>query len=338
MKKSTLITTIAMIVVVVVALSTATYAWFSSSTTSTAKTEITTNASTGWMLSQGNIGAFSGGTAPLSFSAAATQIAFTADMQGGLFSPKAAVNLQASNNEATGVTINAPGRSFYECKYYGSQVALTADKEIANPEAEAAAKVMRPVIIRIANNNDAPSTCYIDIIVSIGSTDSKAYRYAASAMTFVIVDGEGTIYTPGYSYLAHSATTIWGGTGEPASTALVSGEPTPVSATNIDTASDGAGLATRPDYNAATAAGATSGFKKCTTADTNFSDVVPVNDIYLKYRVNLGEFPVSTGKNLVIYSWMDGWKANDAAAGAKVKVVFSFGNGSTIAGEAVGLI
>ena len=56
---------------------------------------------------------------------------------------------------------------------------------------------------------------------------------------FVIVDGEGTIYTPGYSYLAHTATTIWGGTGAPASTALVTGTAQPVDPTGIDTTSDG---------------------------------------------------------------------------------------------------
>ena len=46
MKKSTLITTIAMIVVVVVALSTATYAWFSASELAVASVDMTTGAFT----------------------------------------------------------------------------------------------------------------------------------------------------------------------------------------------------------------------------------------------------------------------------------------------------
>ena len=54
MKKSTLITTIAMIVVVVVALSTATYAWFSASSVSVAQVDMTTTASADWMIFEGS--------------------------------------------------------------------------------------------------------------------------------------------------------------------------------------------------------------------------------------------------------------------------------------------
>ena len=56
MKKSTLITTIAMIVVVVVALSTATYAWFSSASTNKVSATVSTSTLGDFAISQATVG------------------------------------------------------------------------------------------------------------------------------------------------------------------------------------------------------------------------------------------------------------------------------------------
>ena len=123
MKKSTLITTIAMIVVVVVALSTATYAWFSASSIAIATVDMSTSATADWALVEGTRTPGSDGAATVSFAGASSdQISWTdtdSAIFKGLWSPAAAITTTIQQSLQANAAKEA---SFYSAKKTGATV------------------------------------------------------------------------------------------------------------------------------------------------------------------------------------------------------------------------
>ena len=295
MKKSTLITTIAMIVVVVVALSTATYAWFSASEVAVATVDMSTTASSDWALVQGvkqgsNI-SFAG--------ASSDQISLTNSMNG-LYSPTAAITtrvtqvLQATeSNRAT----------FYSAKKIGPLV--KQDGEM---------KPIDPYYIRVINTKNTDKHLILSVVVAIEKDNTTSY-YAAAATKFYVDDGTNS-YTSGYKYNAGSTSS--GGD-------ITSGTPTgnetmTNSGVVLNTESGSAG---RFEY---TNPVLSTFFKTVpsTPSPTETKMGLVATNQYFSYDIDLGTYAAATAKNLVIYAWIDGWDADASAANANFSVKFAF--------------
>ena len=141
MKKSTLITTIAMIVVVVVALSTATYAWFSASEVAVASVNMSTTASSDWALVEGKRPQDSEN---ISFAGASSDQISLENSMNGLYSPIAEITTGVS--QALQAT-DSNRATFYSAKKNGSTVIQDGE-----------AKAIDPYYIRVINTKNTQKT------------------------------------------------------------------------------------------------------------------------------------------------------------------------------------
>ena len=178
MKKSTLITTIAMIVVVVVALSTATYAWFSASTVSTATVSMTTTATSDWMIFEGHGSATEvTNEKAYSFTSAAAETITLVDagLQTGLKAPSSAA--WANTLTVDGTQVNVTSQEF-----------LTAKKAAGNVvKVDGVPTVYDPFVLKVSNATGADDkTLKITVVINAGESQSTGTLYAAAATTFDI--------------------------------------------------------------------------------------------------------------------------------------------------------
>ena len=104
-----------MIVVVVVALSTATYAWFSSSTATTVQMDITTTADAGWAVSANTV--YVDSTNSLAYSTATDQLNATfrgnssiEALKAGIWCPQAALAPTISGYAANSIAYGSFGK------------------------------------------------------------------------------------------------------------------------------------------------------------------------------------------------------------------------------------
>lgn len=290
MKKSTLITTIAMIVVVVVALSTATYAWFSASELAVASVDMSTTASSDWALVQG---VKTGSN--ISFAGASSdQISLTNSMNG-LYSPTAKIttgvqqSLQATDSNVA---------SFYSAKKNGANVIQDGE-----------AKAIDPYYIRVINTKNIPKTLILSVVVAIDGANETSY-YAAAATKFYISDGT-TVYTSGYKHNPAASTS--GGV-------VTSVDPTGTESLSGATLNAATGTGNFEYTNPVLK----SFFKEATPDATETKMGLSANNKYFTYDIEVGEFQPATAKNLVIYAWIDGWDADASAANATFSVKFAF--------------
>jgi len=313
MKKSTLITTIAMIVVVVVALSTATYAWFSASTASIATTNISTTAAADWIMTQGNVTLEGVGGTPESSSAtftggASDTITLNSQMANGLFAPSAPI-ATASSSAATTVITGIP--TFYEAKVSNTTVTETA---LFNNSAEGS-EYRKPDVIKVQNSKSDPLTLKLSVVINVGSdvtTMSKLYAAAATSF-YVQWQAVGSAATPvagfatnGYYYntaVAKNATFT-------AAATQWSEEVSGVTKYSHNTTA-------RPDY-------ATIAANSFTTGTNDEKLGLVADDHYLKYDVTIGSVPANAAVYVTIYTWIDGWVADANAAGAAYAVKYAF--------------
>ena len=315
MKKSTLITTIAMIVVVVVALSTATYAWFSSSSASTATMSISSTATSGWSLSKGTVNT---ADSSVTFTSQSTALDLGEALKG-LYSPNAALSTHADSNMPTSVKLTTNSQdNFYQCKTYNSNAYVTKVNT-----------AVTPTVVRVVNNHDAEKDLVVTVFV-VCSEDTTNNRYAAAGLTFYFADGNGDTYTLGYGYA--DATNYVASPTESQKQAysdLKNADTANAITKTSDVEKSTTIKETRPTYATATSAGDTSGFK-VPTADLKSSDNTAIltanTGIFLQYSFTIASVAKGSGINLVNYTWIDGWTADDAANGSSISIYIVFGD------------
>ena len=330
MKKSTLITTIAMIIVVVVALSTATYAWFSSASASTATMSISSAATSGWALSKGTVNT---STKAVTFSSQSTTLDL-GEALAGLYSPNAALTLAPSANTATAVTVNKATENFYACSTYNGKAYVTE-----------ASNAKDPTILRIVNGTNAEATCTVTIFVVLKEDNSNS-RYAAAGLTFYFADGAKNTYTLGYNWEDASAYLTTNAAGSKKAYGSVddlknieektsAGDVLTHTTTNVVAAKGITGDI--PEYDKATLAGNTNSkttFRKngetAITASDKTTELVPAKATYLAYTFTTAALESGSGINFATYAWIDGWKAEDSARGSEISIFYTFGGAITL--------
>ncbi|MCI7402065.1 MAG: hypothetical protein MSH40_05255 [Christensenella sp.] len=303
MKKSTLITTIAMIVVVVVALSTATYAWFSASSIAVANVNMTTQASADWALVLGNK---TGST--VSFAGASSdQIDISDKAFAGLYSPIAAINTKIS--KALQATY-ADGATFYTATKSGGTVTQNGN-----------AVAKDPAFIRVVNTaKDAQKHLVLKVVLVLadGSKASTSSFYAAAATKFAICNDKGLYATNGYDWV------------EGITSGAESGAEIASSASSGYVSPSGSTLKTATDTNASefnyTNPNLTTYFT--TVGETPNQDETNMglvtNNTYVTYEVDFGNIARNDYVNLAIYTWIDGWTADASAANATFTIRYAF--------------
>jgi len=295
MKKSTLITTIAMIVVVVVALSTATYAWFSSTTRTTVETTISTEAASGIVLYGGT---YSNGTVTYSSSAPLSW-----SLPSGLYSPEAALaNMLGTNNATASFTYE----EFYGAKMTGEEA--RSERGIDEPDTT---YWVAPKFVRVINNTGKDKTLTLTIYIEVteGAEDA-VYRAAAGFVTSIATSAK--VMRTAYGFGELSDTTQGEGDGYYVATKDQTGA-TKTNDVTIDqpTISPTAAIADT-GFVAASAAAQTAGL-----ASTSKMRSI---------TITLGDVNDKAALNLAFYAWLDGWALDDTAAGVQnLKIVYSFG-------------
>ena len=214
MKKSTLITTIAMIVVVVVALSTATYAWFSSTSTAIANTSFTTEVSGDWTIMLGTVDGENFNDLQYVGSAADTidLTTIATSINTGLWCPTSAIEtIITDSNAATTLDDRA---NFVQAEKTGT---LYNIKKLQTPAMNGASAatgnegVIKPFALRLVNVSGKTQVLQLNITVNAKSSGTTNSMYAAAAVRFYVYevtntspdaneDGvmEGNTYTSGY--------------------------------------------------------------------------------------------------------------------------------------------
>ncbi len=329
MKKSTLITTIAMIVVVVVALSTATYAWFSSSATAVASTNFTTNASGDWSMMVGSITENA-----LSFNGTAVDSATLArtPIQAGLWAPTAVINTTIANTNAD--TTLANKAAFVSAEKTGSDYQIkklqTANYNSGLSPATPAEGygLVAPFALRVMNVSGQEKTLQLNITVNAKQTGTTNSMYAAAAVKFYVYEitnattTNTATYTLGYTPIASAETatvngytsiqgTITAGTIVPMTTGLAGTKLVE----NVPTSQ----AVVPADYNVANIA---SQFTQAASANENLG--IAQNDYVRTYTFDMQTYSVGGFSNIIIYAWIDGWVANGSAASADFDVNFGF--------------
>lgn len=338
MKKSTLITTIAMIVVVVVALSTATYAWFSSSQTAVASTNFTTNASGDWSLMVGSI---SGNDLTYSGTAVESTTLTATTIQKGLWAPTATIATAITSTDAT-TTISAPA-GFVQAQKNGNTYEISKlqtgsfDSTANEGAGGAGVGYIAPFALRIINVSGKSKTLQLNITLNAKQSGTTNSMYAAAAVRFYVYEisnadsNNAKSYTSGYKPIKSTETatvnalttasgTITEGDAEPMTTGLAAtiktGEPgsetlssSPVSIAN---------------YGVANIAG------QFTKSSANENLGIAENDYVRTYTFDMQTYAASGFSNIIIYAWIDGWVANGSAASANFDVNFGFTSAPTL--------
>lgn len=308
MKKSTLITTIAMIVVVVVALSTATYAWFSASSIAIATVEMSTSATADWALVEGNRTAGSAGAATVSFAGASSDMIQwdNADFRG-LWSPTAAITTTIEQSLQANAANEA---SFYSAKKTGATVTQDAD-----------AAIVAPKYLRVVNtyNGPRPLVLKVVLILSADGANTASY-YAAAATKFAICNDKGLYATNGYNYktAVGSGKAFTGGANEYTKSGTALTVKDTQSAENFNY--------TNPNLtNYFISAGGGN-------SDDEAKWGVQSGNNYVVYTIDFGTVPKDGFVNLALYTWIDGWVADASAANASFSLRYAFTTGAVQAG------
>ena len=311
MKKSTLITTIAMIVVVVVALSTATYAWFSSSSVSVAQVEMSTQASAEWMIFQGAEGTPDSGKYVFT-TAASDVITLTPNaLASGLHSPLSDYTHTIS---VTGTTAAVTAQKFVEATVSGT---TTETVKTSGPAA-----VAKPYVLKVSNATGADDKILlVSVIINAGPSQTVGTLYAAAAtktdISYITTKSGATVKkaTSGYNKATEAATAV-----NAANIIITPGSP--VAAIE---AKDG-GFTTKPafEYKDATAMSGSkySNFNLAGADDP--ARGIAANDYYLEYSFEIADMDKTDSVYLSIYSWIDGWEADTSASRAEYKIVYAF--------------
>lgn len=308
MKKSTLITTIAMIVVVVVALSTATYAWFSAATVSTAGAEMTTLAQSDWMIFQGTAGVSQTATKEYTFTNSAAQ---AIDLQenaiaSGIWSP-------AKSTFANAISISGSTASVT------SQEFIVAKKASSGNEVTVANTVVDPYVFKVSNASGATKSLNVTVVVNAGLAEKTGSLYAAV----------GTVFDISYFKTGDQAATgVNNGYYKTATTEAVevTDAVTATAKTTASTFNTGSTATDIAYENATNMSGNPADYTYFLKAG---ADGIPdwgiaANEYYLAYTFTVANVTATQSVYLSIYSWIDGWAVDNSAGAAAFKVTYAF--------------
>lgn len=304
MKKSTLITTIAMIVVVVVALSTATYAWFTSSSVSVAKVTISTEATGDWMIFEGKDKESKG---EYTFTTAAAEaIDLTATMlQKGLASPTASYTHAM---ELSGTTAKVTSQSF-----------IAATKSGETVTAGSAPTAIAPYVLKVSNASGSQKSLRVSVIINAGPSQTVGTLYAAAA-TVTDIRYKTTVS----GSLVQTVNTAYYKANEGA-TDIKSGA---LNVTQNKTAVTANGFTTKPkdgfSYENATSMKSATEYTYFDKSSGDTSLGLGDGDWYLTYSFDIVNLQASDSVYFSIYTWIDGWVADTSAQKAEYKVCYAF--------------
>lgn len=311
MKKSTLITTIAMIVVVVVALSTATYAWFSSSTATTVSGTMSTTAISGWILYGG-----SGTTNPGTGADAITYTSSVPELHflNSLYSPVGALSGSLTSD---GLSASYTQTKFYKAEQQGIGMQTTATAEtpaFVHQESPTSGDIDNLNYIRIINNNTKGSATSDNLQLTI-------YVYIDDAKPTALIAGKRfcTYIATDSAANAHYNTRYYHGSVDSDTATRIA--LVEASGVTYSTAGNPAKDVT------VTSALATDGYT-IVTADAGFAlpdaTVISKGGAYYTITIDLGAVTRSNSLNIVFYAWFDGWALDNTASGGAVNVLYSF--------------
>ena len=345
MKKSTLITTIAMIVVVVVALSTATYAWFSSSATAIANTSFTTGVTGDWTIMLGTVDGENYND--LSYvGTAADTIDLTEQataINTGLWCPTAEISTTIAGSDAATTLANRAG--FVSAEKTGNNYVVKKIQNEAMNGTSAATNEgsVKPFALRLVNVSGATKQLQLNITINAGSSGTTNSMYAAAAVRFYIYEFKNTDTTVGTKYTSGYRLT----TTDLSSATIDSTTITEAQAINpsanlkaltkyadaADVAAEKASAEGDPIYTAVSMAdySVANIESQFTPAPANLADNSPLKaiginsgDKYRTYTFDLGVYGANDFSNIIIYTWIDGWTANASAARADFAVNYGF--------------
>ena len=314
MKKSTLITTIAMIVVVVVALSTATYAWFTSSSATTVNSTLSTTSAAGLTVM--------GGSVTLSGTGYNIQYSSSQDiglrLLNGLYSPTAEITAELSAGGLT--TVFSPYPTFYTAKQVGATATSGATVDsvaTSSVPADLATISSTPNILRLVNTYGEQKNVNLVIYVVAKYATDASYLAAIGFETYIAYYASTgsecyTAYT-GYNY------------GSIALNASGSYEATK------NGSAEAAGLTLGYDTNASSEPSAFNGVLSTgflTLAedklDSEGTTLISAGAYYYTLTLSLGSIASNAAVDFAFYSWFDGWELFNTAANTHVDIIYAF--------------
>lgn len=313
MKKSTLITTIAMIVVVVVALSTATYAWFSNATQNYVAQNIQVEAQTGLTVLTN--------TQNLADLAAADPIAFkTTSFDGTTLLEKTQYDSGAKDGIRSGLWTpiadisGVPTSNTTSSSISGASTFLTGRMSAQGIFSFEDEQLTSPDLIIVTNNMSTARKVTLTVYVGADSHDYD--KLAAQGVC---------VYIAGVTAESKVAYTKYG-----KATYKTSATANSYVAGDYKTASgftDASGL---NHWDNSGAVGVyTSGWTAAATAATNdAANLSGIPNGYKYYTLTYevcGSLGIGESKVFYVYSWLDGLYLDDYAKNAKISIGFSFG-------------
>ena len=324
MKKSTLITTIAMIVVVVVALSTATYAWFTSDSKTYASQTISTVAAAdivvlanGTRMLATNTKATFTEQALLTYTIGSTQTENDLGIRKGLWAPTSQIASVASgSNSATDSST-----SVIVSYIAGTQSSDGTTFTVSTAPTDTSADMIRVTAMKAGS---------IDLTIIIGAADGEASLFAAQGVSFYLASATAKMANTKYSYFDtnHASYALTKGANNEGGANVVEANDTTVIA-NSFTAVDAYGTIT----DSASANHRVTSTTPGTGFTTNVADTIAdkagiAYGTYTKYytmTVSLGDaFAQNESRNFLLYNWLDGAYLTDAAGAANIAISYSF--------------
>ena len=312
MKKSMIISTIAMIVVVVVALSTATYAWFTSSAITKATVSMTVTSTGDFAIAKGTP---TGDTdvKTYTFTQASTEVQLSDDMKDNIYAPTTSdiSTMSASVNASNQLVATNVG-------FVNAQ--LVADKAIAS--ANSATK--QATAIRVSNISGTQKQLTLSIVINTKKTQTAditdGTKYAIAGTSFAIAYAKGTVGSP---INTSSFKTLTNGYNVTTETSYTAGAEVNAG-TEIEATSDPAiskitlvkALAlTDIKQGAATTEALTNIEKSCGIGALEY---------YYTYDISLGAVEATDYVYFVFYTWFDGITVGDTAKGCSFDLTYAF--------------
>ena len=313
MKKSMIISTIAMIVVVVVALSTATYAWFTSSAITKATVTMTVQSTGDFAIAKGAT-SDSAASRSYTFTQAATAVTLSDDMSKNIYAPTTPSGITTMGAQVTaGGTLSATNVSF-----------VTAQMSGPTAYANGASAIKDATVIRVSNISGNTKTLTLSIVMKLNAdgntiTDGTLRSAAATSFAIAYATGESAkeitnasfkLLTNGYNVT--SETTY--------------ADKDVVAKTTAIPASNGITKLTTTDALKRDVDNNPTSFKKVSDNKTALEDAAGLSkdDYYYAYTISIGNVKATEYVYFVFYTWFDGILLDDTAKNSSLDITYAF--------------
>ena len=336
MKKSTLITTIAMIVVVVVALSTATYAWFTSSTATVADASISVTGEAGWVIAGISDKSLNGTYLETATFDSSVEIS-SLEMPDGLYSPICAsdsanlsANLIAGSNSTT---FTLQQVQWFTTEQDGTNVLSAINVADTIPSYEPYLIDNTPTYgtmtnyMRVSNATGDTAGLRLTLTVLIDASSTEANKLAAqnfcSFITWREIATNGTVgdtayYTnTAYDYAYQGA-------------AVANSNPAAhtYNKVHVNAPATSAGSAvawtSAPSFSASGTYGYTDASTSGKGLTTSFVKTATNEGYYYQYVLDFGELGKGESVALGVYSWFNGWAITSSTPECDAQVSLAF--------------